>query len=714
MTDAFARRHLGLTSEDQAVILRFLGCPDLDTLIDQVVPAQLRTQTPLHTPAAQTEYQALKTLKALAQQNQLWQSFLGMGYYNCITPPVIQRNILENPGWYTSYTPYQAEIAQGRLEALFNFQTLITELTGLEIANASLLDEATAAAEAMILSYQVHHQQRRVFWVDQHCWPQTLAVLQTRAIALGMDLRIAPLADFHLDENTCGCLVQCPNSYGVLVDPQPVFAQAQAVGALRIIAADVLSLVLLKPPGAWGADIAVGSTQRFGVPLGYGGPHAAYFATRSIYKRQVPGRMVGLSKDSQGRPALRLALQTREQHIRRERATSNICTAQVLLAVVASMYGVYHGAEGLRRIARQIHHQAQVLAKGCAQLGYAVRSQGFFDTVFLELNPAQRQALQECFYQAQINLNWYYPEGVGISLDETTEWSDVARLLRLFNGDQELPFGFQELVDQTEYEYPEMWARTGDFLTQEVFQQYHSETEFLRYLYRLQSRDLSLTTAMMPLGSCTMKLNATSEMLPISWPEFNQIHPFVPLEQTQGYQHLFRDLTTWLADITGLPGVSLQPNAGSQGELTGLLVIRQYHQQRGELQRRVCLIPQSAHGTNPASAVMAGFQVVPVACDKQGNVDIDDLRTKASQYADELAALMLTYPSTHGVFETGVRELCQVVHEFGGQVYLDGANLNALVGLCRPGDLGFDVCHVNLHKTFCIPHGGGRAGEWDE
>jgi len=424
--------------------------------------------------------------------------------------------------------------------------------------------------------------------------------------------------------------------------------------------------------------------------------------------------MVGLSKDSQGRPALRLALQTREQHIRRERATSNICTAQVLLAVVASMYGVYHGAEGLRRIARQIHHQAQVLAKGCAQLGYAVLSLWFFDTVFLELNPAQRQALQECFYQAQINLNWYYPEGVGISLDETTEWSDVARLLRLFNGDQELPFGFQELVDQTEYEYPEMWARTGDFLTQEVFQQYHSETEFLRYLYRLQSRDLSLTTAMMPLGSCTMKLNATSEMLPISWPEFNQIHPFVPLEQTQGYQHLFRDLTTWLADITGLPGVSLQPNAGSQGELTGLLVIRQYHQQRGELQRRVCLIPQSAHGTNPASAVMAGFQVVPVACDKQGNVDIDDLRTKASQYADELAALMLTYPSTHGVFETGVRELCQVVHEFGGQVYLDGANLNALVGLCRPGDLGFDVCHVNLHKTFCIPHGGGRAGEWDE
>ncbi|WAS06384.1 aminomethyl-transferring glycine dehydrogenase [Gloeomargaritales cyanobacterium VI4D9] len=710
MTDAFARRHLGLTSEDQAIILRFLGCPDLDTLIDQVVPAQLRTQTPLHTPAAQTEYQALKTLKALAQQNQIWHSYLGMGYYNCITPPVIQRNILENPGWYTSYTPYQAEIAQGRLEALFNFQTLITELTGLEIANASLLDEATAAAEAMILSYQVHHQQRRVFWVDQHCWPQTLAVLQTRATALGIDLRVAEIHNFNVDENTCGCLVQCPNSYGVLVDPQPVFAQAQAVGALRIMAADVLSLVLLKPPGAWGADIAVGSTQRLGVPLGYGGPHAAYFATRSIYKRQVPGRMVGLSKDSQGRPALRLALQTREQHIRRERATSNICTAQVLLAVVASMYGVYHGAEGLRRIARQIHHQAQVLAKGCAQLGYAVRSQGFFDTVFLELNPAQRQALQERFYQAQINLNWYYPEGVGISLDETTEWSDVARLLRLFNGDQELPFGFQELVDQTTYDYPEMWARTGDFLTQEVFRQYHSETEFLRYLYRLQSRDLSLTTAMMPLGSCTMKLNATSEMVPISWPEFNQIHPFVPLEQTQGYQHLFRDLTTWLADITGLPGVSLQPNAGSQGELTGLLVIRQYHQQRGEPQRRVCLIPQSAHGTNPASAVMAGFQVVPVACDKQGNVDIDDLRTKASQYADELAALMLTYPSTHGVFETGVRELCQVVHEHGGQVYLDGANLNALVGLCRPGELGFDVCHVNLHKTFCIPHGGGGPG----
>ena len=710
MTDAFAPRHLGSTPDDQAIMLRFLGCPDLDTLIAQVVPEDLRTQTPLHTPAAQTEQQALTHLKAMAQRNQMWQSYLGMGYYNCITPPVIQRNILENPGWYTSYTPYQAEIAQGRLEALFNFQTLITELTGLEIANASLLDEATAAAEAMILSYQVHQQQRRVFWVDCHCWPQTLAVLQTRAAALGIDLRIAPLSDFAIDANTCGCLLQYPNAYGVLVDPQPVFAQAQAVGALRIMAADVLGLVLFKPPRDWGADIAIGSTQRLGVPLGYGGPHAAYFATRSVYKRLVPGRIVGLSQDRRGRPALRLALQTREQHIRRERATSNICTAQVLLAVVASMYAVYHGPEGLRQIARRIHHQAQVLAAGCARLGYAVRSQTFFDTVFLELPAAQRQELQERFCQARTNLNWFYPEGVGISLDETTQWSDVERLLRLLHGGQELPFAFQELVAQTPYDGLERWARTDNFLTQEVFHQYHSETEFLRYIYRLQSRDLSLTTAMMPLGSCTMKLNATSEMLPISWPEWNGIHPFVPLEQAQGYQQLFQDLAAWLADITGLPGVSLQPNAGSQGELTGLLVIRKYHQQRGEPQRRVCLIPQSAHGTNPASAVMAGLQVVPVACDPQGNVDMDDLRAKASQYADTLAALMLTYPSTHGVFEPGVRELCQVVHAHGGQVYLDGANLNALVGLCRPGELGFDVCHVNLHKTFCIPHGGGGPG----
>jgi glycine dehydrogenase len=710
MTDAFLPRHVGPTTPDQAAMLRFLGCANLAELITQVVPAPLRTTTPLATPPAQTEYQALASLKVLAQRNQVWKTYQGMGYYPCITPPVIQRNILENPGWYTAYTPYQAEIAQGRLEALFNFQTLITELTGLEIANASLLDEATAAAEAMILSYQVHQQQRRLFWADCHCWPQTLAVLQTRAEALGIDLRIAEIHQFDLDETACGCLVQVPNCYGVLVDPQPILVKARAVGALGIMAADVLSLTLLKPPGAWGADMAIGSTQRLGVPLGYGGPHAAYFATRSAYKRYVPGRMVGLSKDRQGQPALRLALQTREQHIRRERATSNICTAQVLLAVIASMYGVYHGTTGLRAIAQEIHHKAKVLAMGCAQLGYQVLSENFFDTVFLTLNDVQRTQLQQKFNQAQINLNWFYSEGVGISLDETTTWADVEALLTLLFGRDSLPFDMGKLIAQTQLGYSEPWVRTGDFLTQEVFHKYRSETEFLRYVYRLQNRDLSLTTAMMPLGSCTMKLNATSEMIPISWPEFNAIHPFAPVEQTQGYQQLFEDLATWLADITGLPGVSFQPNAGSQGELTGLLVIRKYHHQRGEPQRHVCLIPQSAHGTNPASAVMAGFQVVPVACDKQGNVDIDDLRTKASQYTDELAALMLTYPSTHGVFETAVRELCQVVHEFGGQVYLDGANLNALVGLCRPGELGFDVCHVNLHKTFCIPHGGGGPG----
>ncbi len=710
MSDDFLSRHLGPTAHDQAAMLDFLGCPDLETLIDQVVPGDLRTTTPLHIPPAQSEYQALAQLKALAQANQIRKTYQGMGYYPCITPPVIQRNILENPAWYTSYTPYQAEIAQGRLEALFNFQTLITELTGLDIANASLLDEATAAAEAMILSYQVHQQQRPTFWADRHCWPQTLAVLQTRAAALGIDLRIAAIPEFDFDATTCGCLVQVPNGYGALVDPQPVLAQAQAVGALGVVAADILSLVLLKPPGAWGAAVAIGSTQRLGVPLGYGGPHAAYFATRSAYKRLVPGRMVGLSRDRQGRPALRLALQTREQHIRRERATSNICTAQVLLAVMASMYGVYHGAAGLRRIARQIHHQARVLAAGCARLGYGVLAPEFFDTVFLRLDDAQRRELQQRFHQAQINLNWFYPEGVGISCDETTTWTDVQTLLTLLHGHPELPFDMQELIAQTPADYSQFWARTEALLTPEVFNKYHSETEFLRYLYRLQNRDLSLTTAMMPLGSCTMKLNATSEMLPISWPEFQAIHPLAPVSQAAGYQRLLADLGTWLADITGLPGVSFQPNAGSQGELAGLLVIRKYHVHRGAPQRRVCLIPQSAHGTNPASAVMAGFQVVPVACDPQGNVDADDLRTQARQYADTLAALMLTYPSTHGVFETGVRELCQMVHEVGGQVYLDGANLNALVGLCRPGELGFDVCHVNLHKTFCIPHGGGGPG----
>ncbi|MEN9215874.1 MAG: aminomethyl-transferring glycine dehydrogenase, partial [Gloeomargarita sp. HHBFW_bins_162] len=679
MTTAFLMRHLGITPRDQEAMLRFLGCENLAELIAQVVPDHLRTHSPLHTPPAQSESQALHTLKAIAQRNQVWKTYQGMGYYPCITPAVIQRNILENPGWYTAYTPYQAEIAQGRLEALFNFQTLITELTGLEIANASLLDEATAAAEAMILSYQVHQQKRSKFWVDYQVWPQTLAVLQTRAEALGIDLHITSIQEFNLDEDTCGCLVQSPNCYGVLVDPQAVFQRAQAVGALAIMAADVLSLTLLKPPGEWGADIAIGSTQRLGVPLGYGGPHAAYFATRSAYKRHVPGRMVGLSKDSQGRPALRLALQTREQHIRRERATSNICTAQVLLAVIASMVAVYHGADGLRSIAQEIHHRAKVLAMGCARLGYQVFSQEFFDTVFLLLNDDQKRELHQRFTEANINLNWFYPEGVGISLDETTTWADVEQLLGLLNAEKSLPFAVQGLMNQTEPNYPDSWARTGDFLTQEVFNKYHSETEFLRYIYRLQSKDLSLTTAMMPLGSCTMKLNATSEMIPISWPEFNQIHPFAPLEQAQGYQQLFQDLGNWLADITGLPGVSFQPNAGSQGELTGLLVIRKYHHHRGEPQRNVCLIPQSAHGTNPASAVMSGFQVVPVACDKQGNVDIDDLRTKASQYTNQLAALMLTYPSTHGVFETSVRELCQIVHEQGGQVYLDGANLNALV-----------------------------------
>ncbi|GAB4365577.1 MAG: aminomethyl-transferring glycine dehydrogenase [Elainellaceae cyanobacterium] len=701
----FEQRHIGPRQADIQDMLQFLGVSSLDALIDQAVPAAIRLKQPLQLGEGQNEQELLQSLRAIATQNQVFRSYIGMGYYNCITPPVIQRNILENPGWYTQYTPYQPEISQGRLEALLNFQTMIIDLTGMEIANASLLDEGTAAAEAMAMSYGQHKGSANAFWVSSACHPQTIEVVKTRAIPLGIEVIVGDHQTFEFDRPIFGALLQYPATDGAVYDYQAFVDRAHAAGALVTVAADLLSLTLLKPPGEFGADIVVGNTQRFGVPLGYGGPHAAYFATKDAYKRQLPGRLVGVSKDAAGRPALRLALQTREQHIRRDKATSNICTAQVLLAVMASMYAVYHGPEGLHRIADRIHQRTVQLAAGLTALGYRLGTQPFFDTLYVEVGSQQAEILQQAIAR-QINLRPMGEGAIGISLDETTTEQDLADLLQVFQATAPASSPVQPQVTSI----PDSLTRTTSYLTHPVFNSYHSETEILRYMYRLQSKDLSLTTAMIPLGSCTMKLNATSEMIPVTWAEFSQIHPFAPLTQTKGYQILFRQLEQWLAEITGFEGISLQPNAGSQGEYTGLLVIRQYHEHRGEGHRHICLIPESAHGTNPASAVMAGMKVVAVACDKDGNVDIADLRAKAEKHKDSLSALMVTYPSTHGVFEEGILEICQIVHENGGQVYMDGANMNAQVGLCRPADFGADVCHLNLHKTFCIPHGGGGPG----
>ncbi|WNC52912.1 MULTISPECIES: aminomethyl-transferring glycine dehydrogenase [unclassified Thermosynechococcus] len=704
-TDAeFVARHIGITPTDLPKMLSLLGYGSLKELITAVIPPEIRLQRPLALGEGLSETAALQKLRTLAQQNQVWRSYIGMGYYNCITPAVIQRNILENPGWYTQYTPYQAEIAQGRLEALLNFQTLVSDLTGLPIANASLLDEATAAAEAMTLSLNACRQKgANRFLVAQDSHPQTLAVLRTRALPLGIE--IVPIDSIASElpwENAFGLLLQYPASDGAVRSPEALIAAAHEQGLLVTVATDLLALTLLTPPGELGADIAVGSSQRFGVPFGYGGPHAAFFATREDFKRQLPGRLVGVSHDALGQKALRLALQTREQHIRREKATSNICTAQVLLAVVASMYAVYHGAAGLRQIAERIHQRAVTLAAGLAAAGYPLYHSEFFDTLRIGLGNLPVQVLKERAAAAQINLRYFEDGSVGISLDETTTEQDVADLLALF--------GTSPAAVAAGDRLPPTLKRQSAYLQHPVFQDYHSEHALLRYIHRLQAKDLSLTTSMIPLGSCTMKLNATAEMLPISWPEFNQLHPFAPAEQAQGYQQLFRELEAMLAEITGFDAISLQPNAGSQGEYAGLLVIRQYHHSCGESQRNVCLIPTSAHGTNPASAVMAGMQVVAVNCDAQGNIDVADLAAKAETYGDRLAALMITYPSTHGVFETGIRQICEIIHRYGGQVYMDGANMNAQVGLCRPADFGADVCHLNLHKTFCIPHGGGGPG----
>jgi len=710
---SFVPRHIGPNSDDIQLMLKVLGFPSLDALINQTVPQAIRLKQPLKLPEAESEYAALTSLKKVAAKNQVFRSYIGMGYYDTITPPVIGRNILENPGWYTAYTPYQPEIAQGRLEALLNFQTLIIDLTGLEIANASLLDEATAAAEAMSLSYGVCKNQANAYFVSHDCHPQTIDVLQTRAKPLGIKIIVGDHQTFDFDQPIFGAVLQYPASDGTIYDYRAFIEKAHAKGALVTVAADPLSLTLLTPPGEFGADIAVGSTQRFGIPLGFGGPHAAYFATKEEYKRLVPGRIVGVSKDAQGKPALRLALQTREQHIRREKATSNICTAQVLLAVMASMYAVYHGPDGLKQIAENIHSLTVLLAQGLKRLGYSVVSESFFDTLRVELGTHNLEDILANSEQLQINLRIFDATAVGISLDETTTVDDVLHILAIFAGENELPFSLEEWFSPFLCISPSPHLplpRTSNYLTHPVFNRYHSETELLRYLHKLESKDLSLTTSMIPLGSCTMKLNATAEMIPVSWEEFGKIHPFAPASQTQGYQILFEQLEAWLAEITGFADISLQPNAGSQGEYAGLLVIRQYHESRGEAHRNVCLIPTSAHGTNPASAVMCGMKVVAVACDSQGNIDVDDLKSKAEKHSNELAALMVTYPSTHGVFEEPIQEICAVVHSHGGQVYMDGANMNAQVGICRPGDIGADVCHLNLHKTFCIPHGGGGPG----
>ncbi|HET7614213.1 MAG TPA: aminomethyl-transferring glycine dehydrogenase [Gemmatimonadaceae bacterium] len=709
--ESFVPRHVGPDERDVAEMVKTLGFSSLDALIDATVPAKIRLRGGLTLPKGMTEPEVLTYFRALAAKNQVFRSFIGMGYSDCVTPPVIQRNIIENPGWYTAYTPYQAEIAQGRLEALLNFQTMVMDLTAMEIANASLLDEATAAAEAMTMSYAVKGKPgKEVFLVASECHPQTIDVVKTRAGVRGIEVRVSSYADFKLGPEVFGALVQYPATDGAVIDYTKTAEKLHAVDAMLTVAADIMSLVLLTPPGEWGADVVVGNTQRFGVPLGYGGPHAAYFATKDEFKRQIPGRIIGVSRDADGKPALRMALQTREQHIRREKATSNVCTAQVLLAVVASMYAVYHGPQGLTRIARRIHGFAAALSEGLRRLGYSIVHDDFFDTIRVAPGKRNSQAILDEARNRRINLRVMDDRSIVIALDETVGNDDISNLLAAFNGAKETDFGIDELASGADPRYDERFNRTTPFLTHPVFNKHHAETEMLRYMHKLESRDLSLVHSMIPLGSCTMKLNATAEMMPITWPGFAKIHPFAPLDQTDGYRQLFDELESALAEITGFAAVSLQPNAGSQGEFAGLLVIDAYHSARKETHRNICLIPQSAHGTNPASAVMAGMRVVVVKTDDRGNIDVADLKAKAEEHALNLAALMVTYPSTHGVFEESIVEICQIVHKYGGQVYMDGANMNAMVGLCRPADIGADVCHLNLHKTFCIPHGGGGPG----
>ena len=708
----FSRRHIGPRDSDLPEMLATLGLDSLEALIDEAVPGGIRSELTAALPDPLTERQAITRLRRYAKQNKVVRSMIGMGYHDCSLPAVIQRNVLENPGWYTAYTPYQAEISQGRLEALLNFQTMIADLTGMDLANASLLDEATAAAEAMTLLHRVSKTKIDRFFVDEGVHPQTLAVLQTRAEPLGIELLVgdpeSAMTEALEGSGLYGALFQNPTSDGAVRDLTPLIEALHEKKALAAVAADPLSLVLVKSPGEMGADVVIGSAQRFGVPLGFGGPHAAYMATRDAHKRTLPGRIVGVSVDRAGRSALRLALQTREQHIRREKATSNICTAQVLLAVIAGFYGVYHGPEGLRRIAERVHRQTCILAEGLKRLGAELQEEVFFDTLTLRKAAGSESFIARAL-AAGINLRRYDDGRVGIAVDESTEAHHLEALWRAY-ADADPGFTVTGIEEEVPDALPDALLRQDEILDHPSFHAYRSETEMLRYLRRLQEKDIALDRSMIPLGSCTMKLNATTEMLPITWQGFSRIHPFAPLDQVEGYLALIHELEDWLSKLTGFHSVSLQPNAGSQGEYAGLLAIRGYHRSRGDEKRRVCLIPSSAHGTNPASAVMAGMSVVVVGCDEEGNIDLADLKAKASEHADTLAALMVTYPSTHGVFEEAIGEICEIVHEHGGQVYMDGANLNALLGIAKPGEIGADVMHMNLHKTFCIPHGGGGPG----
>ena len=710
MRGDFVRRHLGPGETQIADMLKALGLDSLDALTDKAVPGTIRSDEPLDLPEPMGERETLSYLRRMSNRNQVYISMIGMGYYGTILPPVILRNVLENPGWYTAYTPYQAEVSQGRLEVLLNFQQMVSDLTGMDLANASLLDEATAAAEAMTMSRRLSKSASDVFFVSDDCHPQTIAVVETRARWLGIEVEVGdPFAADMADKDYFGLLLQYPGSSGAVRDIAPVIEAAQAKKALVSVASDLLSLCLLKPPGELGADIVLGNAQRFGVPMGYGGPHAAFFATREAYKRAIPGRIIGVSIDAAGKPALRMALQTREQHIRREKATSNICTAQVLLAVIAALYAVYHGPDGLRKIAGRVHRMTQILALGLKRLGFEVETGAFFDTLTVRV-PGQAARIAARARESRINLRLIDADRLGIAFDETTRRINLEALWRVFATKADRLLDIDRLDREVEPVIPEALRRTSEYLTHPVFELYHGETEMLRYLRWLAAKDIALDRSMIPLGSCTMKLNATTEMIPVTWRPLSALHPFAPLDQTQGYQQLFEELEDMLCAVTGFDAVSLQPNAGSQGEYSGLLCIRKYQESQGQGHRDICLIPASAHGTNPASAIMAGLKVVVVASDEQGNVELDDLKAKAAEHADRLSALMITYPSTHGVFEEAIVEICKVIHDHGGQVYMDGANLNAQLGLAKPGAYGADVMHMNLHKTFCIPHGGGGPG----
>ena len=708
MRGDFIRRHIGPGENHVAEMLATLGLSSLEEMIDKTVPAAIRNERPLELDNAMSERMMLSTLRRIAARNKVFISMIGMGYYGTVLPGVILRNVLENPSWYTAYTPYQAEVSQGRLEALLNYQQMIIDLTGMELANASLLDEATAAAEAMAMAHRISKSKSSRFLVSDDCHPQTIAVVRTRARSLGIEVTVGDVFG-EIEDSFFGILIQYPGSGGAVRDIRGVIDKAHAMDALAVVAADLLSLAILTPPGEMDADIVFGSSQRFGVPMGYGGPHAAFFATRDKFKRSVPGRIIGVSIDSEGKPALRMALQTREQHIRREKATSNICTSQVLLAVIAAMYAIYHGPDGIETIARRAHRMTQILVEGLKRLGVQVLTEAFFDTVTVRV-PGQARRIAAKARESRINLRVIDADHLGIAFDETTKQQDLQALWAVFATRAAGKLDIGEIDAMVPECVPEALRRTSKFLSHQVFHLYHGESVMLRYLRWLAAKDIALDRSMIPLGSCTMKLNATTEMIPVTWRNFGAMHPFAPLDQTQGYQQLFEELEAMLCEVTGFEAVSLQPNAGSQGEYTGLLVIRKYHESRGEGDRDICLIPASAHGTNPASANLAGLKVVVVACDEQGNVDVADLNLKAAEHADSLAALMITYPSTHGVFEESIREICQAIHDHGGQVYLDGANLNALLGVCRPGEIGADVCHINLHKTFTIPHGGGGPG----